>query len=109
MLLPGLATFLLIGLVLINPFTEKLFYFDLAEGYVEGPWYKLMYYSAICHMAAAFIRIMDEFGIPHDWIQFEITETVATEYNETPKRSQMTLRLCEPEYGDAASVFLDQA
>ena len=42
MLLPGLATFLLIGLVLINPFTEKLFYFDLAEGYVEGPWYKLM-------------------------------------------------------------------
>lgn len=58
MLLPGLATFLLIGLVLINPFTEKLFYFDLAEGYVEGPWYKLMYYSAICHMAAAFILII---------------------------------------------------
>ena len=25
MLLPGLATFLLIGLVLINPFTEKFF------------------------------------------------------------------------------------
>ena len=58
MLLPGLATFLLIGLVLINPFTEKLFYFDLAEGYVEGPWYKLMYYSAFCHMAAAFILII---------------------------------------------------
>ena len=58
MLLPGLATFLLIGLVLINPFTEKLYYFDLAEGYVEGPWYKLMYYSAFCHMAAAFILII---------------------------------------------------
>lgn len=28
-----------------------------------------------------FIRIMDEFGLPHEWVQFEITETVATEYN----------------------------
>lgn len=32
--------------------------FGLAEGYVEGPWYKLMYYSALCHMAAAFILII---------------------------------------------------
>ncbi len=24
---------------------------------------------------------MDEFGLPHEWVQFEITETVATEYN----------------------------
>ena len=55
MLLPGLATFLLIGLVLINPFTEKLFYFDLAEGYVEGPWYKLMYYSAILSSGCCFV------------------------------------------------------
>ena len=39
-----------------------------------------------------FIRIMDEYGIPHDWIQFEITETVATEYNGSLKRLQMTLR-----------------
>ena len=104
MLLPGLATFLLIGLVLINPFTEKLFYFDLAEGYVEGPWYKLMYYSAICHMAAAFIRIMDEFGIPHDWIQFEITETVATEYNGSLKKvaddfTAAGVRLCLDDFG----------
>lgn len=104
MLLPGLATFLLIGLVLINPFTEKLFYFNLAEGYVEGPWYKLMYYSAICHMAAAFIRIMDEFGIPHDWIQFEITETVATEYNGSLKKvaddfTAAGVRLCLDDFG----------
>ena len=104
MLLPGLATFLLIGLVLINPFTEKLFYFDLAEGYVEGPWYNLMYYSAICHMAAAFIRIMDEFGIPHDWIQFEITETVATEYNGSLKKvaddfTAAGVRLCLDDFG----------
>lgn len=28
-----------------------------------------------------FIQIMDEFGLPHEWVQFEITETVATEYN----------------------------
>ena len=110
MLLPGLATFLLIGLVLINPFTEKLFYFDLAEGYVEGPWYKLMYYSAICHMAAAFIRIMDEFGIPHDWIQFEITETVATEYNGSLKKvaddfTAAGVRLCLDDFGSGMASF----
>ena len=58
MLLPALPTFFLIGLVLLNPFMEKLFYFDLTEGYVEGPWYKLMYYSALGHMAAAFILII---------------------------------------------------
>ena len=58
MLLPALPTFFLIGLVLLNPFTEKLFYFDLTEGYVEGSWYKLMYYSALGHMAAAFILII---------------------------------------------------
>ena len=104
MLLPALPTFFLIGLVLLNPFTEKLFYFDLTEGYVEGSWYKLMYYSAICHMAAAFIRIMDEFGIPHDWIQFEITETVATEYNGSLKKvaddfTAAGVRLCLDDFG----------
>ena len=104
MLLPALPTFFLIGLVLLNPFTEKLFYFDLTEGYVEGSWYKLMYYSAIGHMAAAFIRIMDEFGIPHDWIQFEITETVATEYNGSLKKvaddfTAAGVRLCLDDFG----------
>ena len=104
MLLPALPTFFLIGLVLLNPFTEKLFYFDLTEGYVEGSWYKLMYYSAIGHMAAAFIRIMDEFGIPHDWIQFEITETVATEYNGSLKKvaddfTAAGIRLCLDDFG----------
>ena len=104
MLLPALPTFFLIGLVLLNPFTEKLFYFDLTEGYVEGYWYKLMYYSALGHMAAAFIRIMDEFGIPHDWIQFEITETVATEYNGSLKKvaddfTAAGVRLCLDDFG----------
>ena len=28
-----------------------------------------------------FIRMMDEYEIRHEWIQFEITETVATEYS----------------------------
>ena len=28
-----------------------------------------------------FIHMMDDMDIQHDWIQFEITETVATEYN----------------------------
>ena len=33
-----------------------------------------------------FIRIMDAYKIPHNWIQFEITETVATEYNAGLRR-----------------------
>ena len=41
MLLAGLATILLASIVLTNPFTEKLFYFDVSAGYVEGPWYRL--------------------------------------------------------------------
>ena len=35
MLLAGLATILLASIVLTNPFTEKLFYFDVSAGYVE--------------------------------------------------------------------------
>ena len=33
-----------------------------------------------------FIQIMDAHKIPHNWIQFEITETVATEYNAGLRR-----------------------
>ena len=51
-----------------------------------------------------FIRIMDEFGIPHDWIQFEITETVATEYNGSLKKvaddfTAAGVRLCLDDFG----------
>ena len=104
MLLSGLPTLVLIGVILTNPFTGKLFCFDPSRGYVKGPWYLLMYYSAICHMVAAFIRIMDEFGIPHDWIQFEITETVATEYNGSLKKvaddfTAAGVRLCLDDFG----------
>ena len=51
-----------------------------------------------------FIRMMDEFGIPHHWIQFEITETVATEYNASLKKvveefSAEGIRLCLDDFG----------
>lgn len=58
MFLSGVPTFILMGMILINPFTEKLFYFDIPAGYMKGPWYMLMYYSALCHMAAALILIV---------------------------------------------------
>ena len=65
MLLAGLATILLVSIVLTNPFTEKLFYFDISAGYVEGPWYRLMYYSALFHLAVILILVTSwrkEFG-----------------------------------------------
>lgn len=58
MLLSGLPTFVLIGIVLTNPFTEKLFYFDVPEGYMRGPWYMLMYYSALAHVLVAIFLIL---------------------------------------------------
>ena len=65
MLLAGIATILLVSIVLTNPFTEKLFYFDISAGYVEGPWYRLMYYSALFHLAVILILVTSwrkEFG-----------------------------------------------
>ena len=65
MLLAGLATILLASIVLTNPFTEKLLYFDVSAGYVEGPWYRLMYYSALFHLAVILILVISwrkEFG-----------------------------------------------
>lgn len=58
MFLSGVPTFILMGMILTNPFTEKLFYFDIPAGYMKGPWYMLMYYSALCHMTAALILIV---------------------------------------------------
>lgn len=58
MLLSGLPTFVLIGIVLTNPFTEKLFYFDVPAGYMRGPWYMLMYYNALGHIAVALFLII---------------------------------------------------
>ena len=58
MLLAGIETILLVSIVLTNPFTEKLFYFDISAGYVEGPWYRLMYYSALFHLAVILILVI---------------------------------------------------
>lgn len=58
MFLSGVPTFILMGMILTNPFTEKLFYFDIPAGYMKGPWYMLMYYSALCHMTVALILIV---------------------------------------------------
>ena len=38
MFLSGVPTFILMGMILTNPFTEKLFYFDIPAGYMKGPW-----------------------------------------------------------------------
>ena len=54
----GLPTLVLIGVILTNPFTGKLFCFDPSRGYVKGPWYLLMYYSAILHLAVALFLII---------------------------------------------------
>ena len=58
MWLSGFPTLVLAGIVLTNPFTGKLFYFDVSAGYVKGPWYMLMYYSTICHLLAAMMLAM---------------------------------------------------
>ena len=62
MLLSGLPTLVLIGLILTNPFTGKLFCFDPSRGYVKGPWYLLMYYSAILHLAVDFVSYYNPGG-----------------------------------------------
>ena len=57
-MLSGIPVSGLICIVLTNPFTGKLFYFDISQGYIKGPWYMLMYYSAIGHLLAALILVV---------------------------------------------------
>ena len=52
----GIPTIALVFIILTNPFTEKLFYFD-STGYCHGPWYLLLYVSALLHIAAAAIFV----------------------------------------------------
>lgn len=52
----GIPTIVLVFIILTNPFTEKLFYFD-STGYCHGPWYLLLYISALLHIAAAAIFV----------------------------------------------------
>ena len=51
-----------------------------------------------------FIRMMDEYEIRHEWIQFEITETVATEYSASlgmvvDGLTAAGIRLCLDDFG----------
>lgn len=51
-----------------------------------------------------FIRMMDEYEIRHEWIQFEITETVATEYSTSlgmvvDGLTAAGIRLCLDDFG----------
>ena len=58
MFISGVPTLVLISVILTNPFTEKLFSFDVTAGYVKGPWYLLMYVSALGHFAVALLLIL---------------------------------------------------
>ena len=51
-----------------------------------------------------FIRMIDEYEIRHEWIQFEITETVATEYSASlgmvvDGLTAAGIRLCLDDFG----------
>ena len=49
-LLVGIPTMILLAIVLTNPFTWLLFYFNPSSGYAKGPWYMIMYYGAFFHI-----------------------------------------------------------
>lgn len=52
----GIPTIALVFVILTNPFTEMLFYFD-GTGYRHGPWYLLLYVSALLHIAGAAVFV----------------------------------------------------
>lgn len=52
----GIPTIALVFIILTNPFTELLFYFD-STGYRHGPWYLLLYVSALLHIAGAAVFV----------------------------------------------------
>lgn len=52
----GIPTIALVFVILTNPFTEILFYFD-STGYRHGPWYLLLYVSALLHIAGAAVFV----------------------------------------------------
>lgn len=52
----GIPTIALVCIILTNPFTEMLFYFD-GTGYRHGPWYLLLYISALLHIAGAAVFV----------------------------------------------------
>lgn len=58
----GIPTIALVFIILTNPFTEILFYFD-STGYRHGPWYLLLYVSALLHIAGAAVFALAALGI----------------------------------------------
>ncbi len=53
----GIPTTILCFIILTNPFTKLLFYFD-QYGYQRGSWYMLMYYSALLHLILALVQVL---------------------------------------------------
>lgn len=58
MLISGIPTMILVAIILTNPFTGMLFYFDPSLGYVRGPWYMSMYFCALFHIIIAIVLII---------------------------------------------------
>ena len=52
----GIPSFALVCIIQSIPFTEMLFYFD-GTGYRHGPWYLLLYVSALLHIAGAAVFV----------------------------------------------------
>ena len=58
MIISGIPTIILIGIILTNPYTKLLFYFDESNTYLHGPLYMLMYYSAGFHVFVGIILVI---------------------------------------------------
>ena len=55
MLASSIPTLVLVCIIFGNLKTGLLFSFDSSINYIRGPWYMLMYFSALCHLLAALI------------------------------------------------------
>lgn len=55
MLASSIPTLVLVCIIFGNLKTGLLFSFDSSMNYIRGPWYMLMYFSALCHLLTALI------------------------------------------------------
>ena len=55
MLASSIPTLVLVCIIFGNLKTGILFYFDSSMNYIRGPWYMLMYFSALCHLLTTLI------------------------------------------------------
>ena len=58
MLASSIPTLVLVCIIFGNLKTGLLFSFDSSINYIRGPWYMLMYFSALCHLLEA-LRMKD--------------------------------------------------